>query len=131
MVGKRFETVRSVQPEPYLIIGNYRPYAPVSGSHCCIGRRWFRLSYRVRMIISRNFRPSATGFTVRINQSLRINFEMRFGFRVNILGRHGVRDMTIPAQQYPATFLRVLGLGMGTDVRNDTACYFNNHRAWP
>lgn len=69
-----------------------------------------RKSVRMRMVIAHHLRPAIPRRAMRIDQGLRIDFEMRLRSRVDIGGGLDRGDARAPAKQDAATFA---GVGCG------------------
>lgn len=75
----------------------------------------------MRMIVAEHLRPARTRPAVGIDQRLRVDLEMQFGLRVNIICGENRCDRITFAQQDAATLQRMRPLRLGKQAGNDIA----------
>lgn len=83
------------------------------------------------MEIARDLRPTGAGGAVRVDQSLRIDFEMGVRCGVDVGGLAGVGDASTLAQQEAARLTRMRCGSGGTHRGEGLACHFDLHHAKP
>ena len=106
------------------------PDPPITRSHSPVGSGRDSSASRVRMIIAANLRSAFTRNPMRINQRLRIDFEMGFRRWMDVLRCNVIGDTLTLAQQKPAAFMGVGRLSLSLQRFNNVPCHFDMHRAW-
>lgn len=83
------------------------------------------------MKIAHHLRPACPCGAVGVNQSLRVDFEMGAGRRVDVGGFASGDDPPAAAKQDTASLTRMRSSSSSAHEGEGPACHFNMHRAWP
>lgn len=111
-VGKRFEPTRCIAPPADRPFTDNRPHPAVTSGMRAIGGRRFRRSRRMGVPVA-NHRISARSCrSVRIYQCLRIDFEMPFGFWMDIPAQSDFAKFAFAAEEQPACLPRMDSAGI-------------------